>query len=83
MDNVILKRSDLMDLLRSASRQARQDVRKQICSASDAMDILDMSQKTFYGHLNDPACLIRKSSKPGKYVLSSVYDEAKRLNFEL
>ncbi|WP_406683329.1 hypothetical protein N1F78_11610 [Seonamhaeicola sp. MEBiC1930] len=58
----------------------RQDIQKKICGAKDARFILDMSQNVFYEHIKKPECLIKPSSLKGKYVLSSVYDEAERLN---
>ncbi len=69
-----------INVLRTLLSVQREDVRKKICSAKDARYILDMSEKAFYKLIAEKDCLIRPSSKKGKYVLSSVYDEAKRLN---
>ena len=68
------------DVLRTLLSRTRNDIQKKICSARDARSILDMSENAFYEHLKDPKCLIRLSSKKGKYVLQSIYDEAERLN---
>ena len=68
------------EVFRNLLSHIREDIRKKICSAKDAMIILDLKQKSFYTLLNDPSCKVRQSTKKGKYVLSSVYEEAERLN---
>lgn len=77
-DMVIISKNDLRELMANT----RQDIRKKICSARDAMRILDMGTNTFQNHVKKIECLIRPSSLRGKYVLQSVYDEADRLNGE-
>lgn len=80
MEIVALNKKDLDALLRDAAAKQRQDIRKQICSAKEAREILGMSENHFYNHLKEPNCLVQPSAKKGSYSLKSVYDEAKRLN---
>ena len=68
------------EAFRNMRAEMRQDIRKQICSAKEAMYILDFESKAFYKHIKELECLVRPSSKKGKYVLSSIYEEAERLN---
>lgn len=58
----------------------RKDIIKKVCSARDARYILDMSENNFYDHIAKEECLVEPSEKKGKYVLSTVYAEADRLN---
>tara|TARA_A100000164_G_scaffold380669_1_gene428974 strand:- start:1851 stop:2105 length:255 start_codon:yes stop_codon:yes gene_type:complete len=82
MNALELKIDSLQNQIRTLVANQRQDVRKKICSAKEAMYILDMSRREFYEHIKLPVCKVRVSSKKGKYVLSSVYEEADRLNYE-
>lgn len=67
-------------VLRNLLSLTRQDIRKKICSAKEVRYILDISENTLYDLLDEKDCLIRPSTMKGKYVLSSVYEEAERLN---
>ena len=67
------------NVYRELRNSLRTDVRKRYCSLRDAKHILGFScNKTFYNHLKDPDCVIRKG-KHGKYSLDSVNQEADRL----
>lgn len=80
METVTLTKKDLQELMRDMLSQQRQDIRKQICSADEARQILDLGLTAFYELLKDPECKIKPSKLRGKYVLQSVYKEADRLN---
>lgn len=69
-----------MDVFRQMMSGQRADIRKKICSTSDALEILDVSINKLYALEEDPQCMLRRSSLKGKWVLESVYDEADRLN---
>lgn len=80
METVTLNKKDLESILLDAAAKQRQDIRRQICSLKEAREILGLGENAFYQLLNMPECLIQPSALKGKYVLKSIYDEAKRLN---
>lgn len=75
-DVVLIDKKQLDRLL----RLTRSDIKKGICSARDAMYMLDMSPKTFYKHIETKECVIELSNGKGKYNLKSVQREVDRLN---
>lgn len=75
-DVLLIGKKELDSLL----RMTRTDIKKGICSAKDAMYMLDMSPKTFYKHIEKKECLIELSQGKGKYNLKSVQREVDRLN---
>lgn len=79
---VLLNKKDLENMLRDLASKQRNDVRIQVVKAEEARRILGMSVDTFYKHLKDPECLVQPSMKKGMYSLKSIYDEAKRLNYD-
>lgn len=55
-------------------------VKKGICTAAEAREILGLGRTEFYRMIADPNTRIRPSSKQGKYIYSSVRAEFKRLH---
>lgn len=75
---VVVDKEALMDLIYKTATVNRQEDRKGICSAKEAMKILGCGSTKFYKMLSDPKCKIRRSNVNGKYIKESVIQERDR-----
>lgn len=74
-DNLYITKDLLQDLIIAQ----RQDVRKKLCSAKEAMYILNINATKLMELNRDPKTKIKKSTLKGKYLLDSIYAEVERL----
>jgi len=70
------------DVYRDMKSRLRKDLVQKICTTKEVMYILSLRKDSFYDTINNKNGIskLRPSKLRGKWVLSSVYEEAERLN---
>lgn len=76
MNTKVVDNSVLQKLL----AKQRQDIKKAICTASEAMEVLGLGKTDFYNEITSPETKIVHSKKRGKFIWSSVLTEFKRIH---
>ncbi|KZS41875.1 hypothetical protein AWE51_00065 [Aquimarina aggregata] len=77
-DVVIVDKQVFNDMLYRIASEMRESKRKGISSLKESLEFMGCSKSTFYNILNDPKCLIRRSTVNGSYITDSLEQEQKR-----
>ncbi|WP_271765958.1 hypothetical protein [Aquimarina algiphila] len=75
---VVVDKQVFLDLVYQTAADMRESKRKKICNLREALEIMGCGKTKFYQMLNDPKCLIRKSSVNGRYQVESLDRELNR-----
>ena len=69
-----------MNVLRHLLAGQREDLRIGVFTKEEVMKILRLGRSEFYKELNNPESLIRRSTKQGRFIASSVIREFERIH---